>query len=53
MCIRDRLCADVEMKESDLADVIEIWTGIPASTITEDEYTRLEGLGDRIKSRCV
>ena len=48
-----KLCADVEMKESDLADVIEIWTGIPASTITEDEYTRLEGLGDRIKSRIV
>ena len=47
------LCAAVEMKESDLADVIEIWTGIPASTITEDEYTRLDGLGDRIRQRIV
>lgn len=46
-------CAEVEMKESDLADVIEIWTGIPASTITEDEYVRLEALGDRIRCRIV
>ncbi len=47
------LCAEVEMTESDLADVIEIWTGIPASTITEDEYTKLEGLGERIRQRLV
>ncbi len=47
------VCDQVEMKESDLADVIEIWTGIPASSITEDEYTRLEGLGDRIRERIV
>ncbi len=47
------LCEKVEMKVSDLADVIEIWTGIPASTITEDEFSRLEGLADRIKSRIV
>ena len=47
------LCDKVEMKVSDLADVIEIWTGIPASTINEDEFSRLEGLGDRIKNRIV
>ena len=47
------LCDKVEMKVSDLADVIEIWTGIPASTINEDEFSRLEGLGDRIKKRIV
>lgn len=47
------MCAQVEMKESDLADVIEIWTGIPASTITEDEFSRLEDLGQRLKTRIV
>ena len=47
------LCRKVEMTVSDLADVIEIWTGIPASTINEDEFTRLEGLSERIKSRIV
>ena len=47
------MCEKVEMTVSDLADVIEIWTGIPASSITEDEFSRLEGLGDRIKERIV
>ncbi|MBQ4066737.1 MAG: ATP-dependent Clp protease ATP-binding subunit, partial [Clostridia bacterium] len=47
------LCEEVEMTEADIADVIEIWTGIPASTITEDEYSRLEGLGDRLRERIV
>lgn len=47
------LCEAVEMTESDLADVIEIWTGIPASSITEDEYARLEGLGERLRERIV
>ncbi len=47
------LCEKVEMKVSDLADVIEIWTGIPASSINEDEFSRLEGLSERIKRRIV
>lgn len=47
------LCEKVEMTVGDLADVIEIWTGIPASTIKEDEFARLEGLADRIKTRIV
>ncbi len=47
------LCEEVEMTEADIADVIEIWTGIPASSITEDEYSRLEGLGDRLRERIV
>ncbi len=47
------LCDAVEMTEADLADVIEIWTGIPASSITEDEYARLEGLGERLRERIV
>ena len=36
-----------------LAHVIEVWTGIPASTITEQEFERLEHLGDRIRRRIV
>ncbi|MBQ8475150.1 MAG: ATP-dependent Clp protease ATP-binding subunit [Clostridia bacterium] len=47
------LCAQVEMTEADIADVIEIWTGIPASTITEDEYSKLECLSERLKKRIV
>ena len=46
-------CAKVEMKVSDLADVIEIWTGIPASSVTEDEYERLAELETRLSRRII
>ena len=49
----DEICRKVTMKDSDLADVIEIWTGIPASTIAASDYERLEGLESRIKERLV
>ena len=37
----------------DLASVIEIWTGIPASDIKASELADLQGLGDRIRERLV
>jgi len=43
----------IEIKTEDLAHVIEKWTGIPASSITENEFSRLNGLEDRLKSRLV
>lgn len=46
-------CESVEMKVSDLADVIEIWKGIPASTINEDEFAGLENLEDRLRKRII
>ena len=46
-------CASVQMTERDLADVIEIWTGIPASTITESEYERLAQLEERLSARVI
>ena len=49
----DEQCGNIRMKESDLADVIEIWTGIPASTIAESEYERLENLDKRLAARIV
>ena len=36
-----------------LARVIELWTKIPASNITEDEFARLGGLNDRLKSHII
>ncbi|MDD6265468.1 MAG: ATP-dependent Clp protease ATP-binding subunit [Clostridia bacterium] len=56
---RQRLCeleeerAKVFLSTSELADVIEIWTGIPASNITEHEFGRIDRLADRLKSRIV
>ncbi len=46
-------CAAVELSIADLADVIEIWTGIPATSINEDEFERLEHLEERLKARIV
>ena len=43
----------VMLTTSDLAKVIEIWTGIPASNITENEFHRIDTLADRLKTRIV
>ena len=45
--------AAVTLSLSDLAEVIEIWTGIPATSIRADERERLVGLEDRLRSRIV
>lgn len=49
----DKECERIFLTESDLCDVIEIWTGIPASTISEDEYSRLEKLEERLSARII
>ncbi|MBQ7921037.1 MAG: ATP-dependent Clp protease ATP-binding subunit [Clostridia bacterium] len=49
----DAECEAIRMTEADLADVIEIWTGVPASTITESEYTRLAELEARLSKRII
>ena len=36
-----------------LAEVIEIWTGIPAGTINENEFVRIDKLAERLKKRIV
>ncbi len=42
-----------EVTNEHLADVIEIWTGIPATSITENEFLRLDKLESRIKEHIV
>ncbi len=46
---RDAVCLSLD----DIADVIEVWTGIPASSINESEFKRLDGLEARLKQRIV
>ena len=36
-----------------LAKVVEIWTGIPASNINENEFVRIDGLEKRLKDRII
>jgi ATPases with chaperone activity, ATP-binding subunit len=57
-CIRelDELNAErknIMLSTADLAQVIEIWTGVPASNITEHEFVRIDKLDSRLKERIV
>ena len=45
--------AGLVLTEEDLANVIEIWTGIPASSITEHEFDKLSKLEETLKSHIV
>ena len=49
----DDACSSLAVTVNDLADVIEIWTGIPATEIRETEFEQLDKLEERIKSRIV
>ncbi len=44
---------DVVLLPEHLAKVVEIWTGIPASNINEDEFVRIDGLEKRLKQRII
>ena len=46
-------CAKVELTVEELASVIEVWTGVPASTISENEFEKLSKLEDKLKTRIV
>ncbi len=49
----EKACAAVTLTNADLAGVIEIWTGIPASTVRADEFERLETLEERLREHIV
>ena len=46
-------CEAILLTEENLADVIELWTGIPATNITANEYERIDALAERLKKRLV
>lgn len=46
-------CEKIYLSEENLASVIEIWTGIPATSITENEYKRIDMLAERLKSHVI
>lgn len=43
----------LELNEYHLAKVIEVWTGIPATNITENSFQKIERLENEIKKRIV
>ena len=44
---------EAPVTDEDLAKVIELWTGIPASKVRESELSRLAGLEGRLKEKIV
>lgn len=46
-------CAGICLTAEELALVIEVWTGIPATTVTENEFEQVDKLEERIKTRIV
>lgn len=44
---------NLELNEFHLAKVIEVWTGIPATNISENEFQKIERLEDEIKKRII
>ena len=44
---------DQKVTDEDLAKVIELWTGIPASKIQESELQRVAGLEEALKKRII
>jgi len=44
---------ECEVTEADLAKVIELWTGIPASKIQESELRRVSGLEEALKKQVI
>ena len=45
--------AEIEVTMDDVAQVVELWTGIPAVKIQETEYGRLQGLEDALKAHII
>ena len=49
----EKLLSGFALTVNDLANVVEVWTGIPATDIKEGELAELIGLEDRISSRII
>ncbi len=49
----ETVVSSVELTPEDLARVIEIWTGVPATEITENEFFRIDKLAERMKKKII
>ena len=49
----ERACEGIAVTAEDLARVIEIWTGVPAANITENEFDKIDKLEARLKEKII
>ncbi|MDD3692954.1 MAG: ATP-dependent Clp protease ATP-binding subunit [Oscillospiraceae bacterium] len=50
--IKDK-ATDIQVTDDDLAQVIELWTGIPASKVRESELSRLSSLEKKLSKKII
>ena len=48
-----KLGENINVTGDDLADVVEIWTGIPARSVSKSDFERINGLEARLASRVI
>ena len=46
-------CESLVLTDAEIAEVIEVWTGVPATDITENEFEQIDRLADRLKNKIV
>ncbi len=46
-------CERITLTAAELAEVIEVWTGVPATTITENEFEQVDQLAARLKTHII
>lgn len=49
----EKVTSNIQVQETDLAKVIELWTGIPSSKIAESEFSKMAKLEDNLKKHIV
>ncbi|MBR6005542.1 MAG: ATP-dependent Clp protease ATP-binding subunit, partial [Clostridia bacterium] len=49
----EKLASDNQVLEDDLANVIQLWTGIPASKVIESDLRRLSDLESNLKAKLI
>ena len=46
-------CENIILAPDQLADVVEMWTGVPALTVSANEYEQIDKLEERLKSHII
>lgn len=49
----EKVTSNIQVQESDLAKVIELWTGIPSNKIAESEFSKMAKLESNLKEHIV
>ena len=49
----EKSAESIELSEEEIANVIELWTGIPATSVTENEFAQIDKLENRLKDRII